>query len=166
MVSVLRVVLPSLEVLPGVEVWYICYRTAESEWSAELVTLAFVSFSLNLEPDCGSASRFIVSVPGRRLLPRLLCLQLGSPPSLEDRLPSVLKGKAAACSLGSRPERIRHNCVGTQCPGLQHGGSCPGSTPQDKLQATRRLSPSPLPHPLAGSKLGQSMHLFTVRDAV
>ena len=40
--------LPNVEVLPGVEVQYICYRTAESEWSPELVTLAFVSFSLKL----------------------------------------------------------------------------------------------------------------------
>lgn len=54
-----------MEVLPGVGVQYICYRTAESVWSAELVTLAFVSFSLNLEPDCGSTSCFIVSVPGQ-----------------------------------------------------------------------------------------------------
>ena len=81
MVSVLQVVFPSVEVLPGVEVLlpgvevqYICYRTTESEWSSELVSLAFVSFSLNLGTDGGSASHFIASVPGRRFLPRPLCL--------------------------------------------------------------------------------------------
>lgn len=116
MVSVLRVVLPSLEVLPGVEVWYICYRTAESEWSAELVTLAFVSFSLNLEPDCGSASRFIVSVPGRRLLPRLLCLQLGSPPSLEDRQVFCVKGKSCCLLIGIQARKKQAQLRGHTVP--------------------------------------------------
>jgi len=74
-------VLAGVEVLPGVEVQYICYRTTESEGSSELVSLAFVSFGLNLRTDCGSASRFRASVPARRFLPRPLCLQLGSPPS-------------------------------------------------------------------------------------
>lgn len=153
-------------VLPGVAVQYICYRTAESEWSAELVTLAFVSFSLNLEPDWGSASRFIVSVPGRRFLPRLLCLQLGSPPSLEDRRVFCVKGKSCCLLIGIQAGKNQAQLCGQTVPRSPAWWFLPGF--YTTRQAAGHTTPVPVSSapPSGGSKLGQSTHLFTVRDAV
>ena len=136
---------PSVEVLAGVEVSLV-WRCCSLVWRCS----TFVTEPLRVSglqslfpwPSCPSVSTWELTVgappaselvspegdscPARSVFswdPRLL--------EKTDRF-SVLKGKA--CSSGSGPGRIGQNCVGTQRSGLQHGGSCPGFTPQDKLQ--------------------------------
>ena len=152
--------------LPSVEVQYICYRTAESEWSAELVTLAFVSFSLNLEPDWGSTSRFIVSVPRRRFLPHLLCLQLGSLPSLEDRQVFCVKEKSCCLLIGIQAGKNQAQLCGQTVPRSPAWWFLPGF--YTTRQAAGHTPPVPVSSapPSGSSKLGQRRHLFTVREAV